>query len=85
MVKRSEIISGVFAILTENYEQNGVRVLTCQLVLLYRLDGENLTCLNVDLNTKNSFELRTNGKQSVIIIVKSWLILEAGCHTCTLM
>ena len=64
-VKYSEINSGVFANLTENYIQNGIRVLNCQLSIFeffYLPDAYTMevVCRNVGLGTDDSYELQVN-------------------------
>ena len=62
-VKFSEVNSGVFANLTENYDENGVRVLRCQLSISefqYHPDDVEVVCVNVGLSTENSYGLRVN-------------------------
>ena len=62
-VKVSEINTGVFANLTHNYAENGVRVLKGELSIsdfLYYPDAINIICLNVGLGTENSYGLTVN-------------------------
>ena len=63
-VKVSEVNRGVFANLTENYVQNGIRILKCELYIsefLYHSDAINVTCVNVGLNTEDSYRVRVIG------------------------
>ena len=69
-IKFSDINSGVSANLTENFVENGVKVLKCQLIiskLLYHTNDIEVICINVDLKTKNSFQLRRSGKNEIMI------------------
>ena len=63
-VKVSKVNPGVFANLTENYIQNGIRILKCELYISefsYHSDAINVTCVNVGLNTEDSYRVRVNG------------------------
>lgn len=78
-VKYSEINSGVFANLTKNYLQNGVQVLTCELSiseLLYHPDDVEVLCVNVGLDTENTYRLTVN---CMSIIQLSSLSLSPAC------
>ena len=62
-VKVSEINSQVIANLTENYVQNGVQVLKCELMIYefsYHPDTINVMCVNVALDTENSYGVTVN-------------------------
>ena len=63
-VKVSEVNPGVFANLTENYVQNGIRILKCELNISevsYNSDSISVICVNVDLDTEDSYRVRVNG------------------------
>ena len=65
-VKHSEINPAVFANLTENYIQNGIRVLNCELSIsdfFYFPESytTQVVCRNVGLSTDDSYELQVNG------------------------
>ena len=63
-VKVSEINPGVFANLTENYVQNGIQILKCELNISevsYLSDFISVVCVNVGLDTEGSYRVRVNG------------------------
>ena len=62
-VKVREINTGVFANLTHNYDENGVRVLKGELSIsdfLHYPDAISIICLNVVLGTENFYGLTVN-------------------------
>ena len=63
-IKVSEVNPGVFAYLTENYVQNGIRVLKCELNISevsYDSYSINVICVNVGLDTEGSYSVIVNG------------------------
>ena len=63
-VKVSELNSGVFATLTENYVQNGIQILKCELSISefsYHSDIISVVCRNIGLDTEYSCRVRVNG------------------------
>ena len=63
-VKVSEVNPGVFANLTENYVQNGIQLLKCELKISkfsYHSDVISVVCLNIGLGTESSYRVRVNG------------------------
>ena len=79
-VKVSDVNPGVFANLTENYVQNGIRILKCELNIseVSYLSDFSVVCVNVGLNTEGSFSVTVNGmyvSQSSCIRDVGWLIM----------
>ena len=62
-VKVSKVNPGVFANLTENYVQNGIRILKCELNIseVSYLSDFSVVCVNVGLDTEDSFRVTVNG------------------------
>jgi hypothetical protein len=70
-VKVSPVNPGVFANLTENFVQNGVQVLKCELNISqfsYHPDDISVICVNVGLDTEDSYRVQVKG-----------LIIDVGC------
>ena len=63
-IKVSEVNPGVFANLTENYVQNGIQILKCELIISEVTSLSNsisVICVNVGLDTEGSCSVRVNG------------------------
>ncbi len=63
-IKVSQVNPGVFANLTESYIQNGIQILKCELTISkfsYHPDDISVICVNVGLDTENSYRVQVSG------------------------